>query len=116
MAIINFNVFNQLNHLIASIEGNVTYLKKPTWKIKDNNTIQVGAIKQSSLLKSKSFKVFDITLYSRFLQLKNNSSGHYIFISNNEIVATIKDIDKSKIFAENYKINFNCEQDLVLLL
>lgn len=116
LAIINFNVFNNLSSLIASIEGNFTYIKKPEWNIKKNNDIEIGTIKQSSLLKSKSFKVFDINLGERLLQLKNNSSGHYVFISNNEIIATIQDIDKSKIFAEKYKMNFNCEQDLALLL
>lgn len=116
LVIINFDIFNKFNELTASIEGDFTYLRKPTWTIKNHNNNQVGTIKQSSLLKSKSFKVFDITLDDQLLQLKSTSSGEYIFISNNEIIATMKDIDKSKIFAENYKINFNCDQDWALLL
>ena len=116
LVIINFSIFNKFNDLTASIEENFTYLRKSMWTIKDHTKNQIGAIKQSSLLKSKSFKVFDITLDGQLLQLKSINSGEYVFISNNEIIATIKDIDNSKIFAENYKINFNCDQDLALLL
>lgn len=115
LAIINFNIFNKSNDLIASIEGDFTLVKKSTWSIKEYKNVRNGKIRQSSLLNSKSFKVFEITLNDRVFQLKSRN-GLYEVRSNNEQIATFEDIDKSKIFAEKYKIKYYCNQDLALLL
>lgn len=114
LAVINFDIFNKSQKLIGSIEADFTLIKKSTWQIKGYKNVH-GNIKQSSFLKSKSFKVFEITLNDRVFHLKSDN-GNYLIKSTNELIATIEDIDKSKFLAQNYKINFNCDQDLILLL